>query len=101
MLCIHNTQNKSALKGAMQKSFGYVGMLGSIKKTKDIYKQLDEKSISRELLEQVHTPVGLDIGDMSPEEVGFSILAEMLMIKNGGTGKPCKERRNAEKTIGV
>ena len=92
-----HTQDKSALKGAMQKRFGYVGMLGSFKKTKDIYKQLEEEGISSELLEQVHTPVGLDIGDMSPEEVAFSILAEMLMIKNGGTGKPCKDRRNEEK----
>lgn len=40
---------------------------------------------------QVHAPVGLDIGDMSPEEVGFSILAEILMLKNDGTAKSCQE----------
>ena len=89
-----HTQDKSALKGAMQKNFAYVGMLGSIKKTKEMYRQLEEEGIARDLLEQVHTPVGLDIGDPSPEEVAFSILAEILMIKNGGTGKPCRERRN-------
>lgn len=95
-----HTQDKSALKGSVQKNFAYVGMLGSFQKTKEMYKQLVEEGISKELLEQVHTPVGLDICDMSPEEVGFSILAEILMIKNGGTGKPREElkRKQPEKT---
>ncbi|MBC3887185.1 XdhC family protein [Acetobacterium paludosum] len=88
-----HTQDKSALKGALQKNFEYVGMLGSTKKTVEMYKQLEEEGIDRALLEQVHTPVGLDIGNASPEEVAFSILAEILMVKNGGTGKSCKERR--------
>lgn len=92
-LCCTSThsQDKSALKGALKKPFAYVGMLGSFKKTKEMYKQLEAEGISRELLQQVHTPVGLDICDMSPEEVAFSILSEMLMIKNGGSGKPRKE----------
>ena len=58
-----------------------MGMLGSLKKTRELYKQLEEEGISRELPERVHTAVGLDVGDISPEEVAFSILAEMLMIK--------------------
>lgn len=86
-----HTQDKSALKGALQKNFAYLGMLGSVKKTKEMYQQLEEEGISKALLKQVHTPVGLDICDMSPEEVAFSILAEILMIKNSGTGKPRKE----------
>lgn len=86
-----HTQDKSALKGSLQKNFAYVGMLGSFQKTKEMYKQLAEEGITADLLEQVHTPVGLDICDMSPEEVGFSIVAEILMIKNGGTGKPRRE----------
>jgi xanthine dehydrogenase accessory factor len=72
----------------MQKRFVYVGMLGSLKKTKEMYRQLIEEGISGDLLEQVHTPIGLDICDMSPDEVAFSIMAEILMIKNSGTGKP-------------
>lgn len=90
-----HTQDKSALKGALQKSFAYVGMIGSVQKTKDIYQQLEKEGISRDLLEQVYTPVGLDICDMSPEEVAFSVLAEILMIKNGGTGKSRRDRAAA------
>lgn len=93
-----HTQDKSALKGSLQKNFAYVGMLGSFQKTKEMYKQLEAEGIAADLLEQVHTPVGLDICDMSPEEVGFSILAEILMIKNGGTGIPRKELKRKVQT---
>lgn len=82
-----HTQDKSALKGALQKNFAYVGMLGSAKKSIEMFRQLEVEGISKALLNQVHTPVGLDICDMSPEEVAFSVLAEILMIKNGCTGK--------------
>lgn len=86
-----HTQDKSALKGALQRNFAYVGMLGSAKKSREMYRQLEEEGINRELLNLVHTPVGLDICDMSPEEVAFSVMAEILMIKNHATGKPRKE----------
>jgi len=85
-----HTQDKSALKGALQKNFGYVGMMGSVKKSVEIFRQLEQEGISRELLERVHAPIGLDICNMSPPEVAFSIMAEILMVKNGGTGKPRK-----------
>lgn len=87
-----HTQDKSALKGVLQKRFAYAGMLGSMKKTAEIYRQLEAEGIGRDLLEQVHSPVGLDICDMSPEEVAVSILAEILMVKNGGTGRSRKDR---------
>ncbi len=82
-----HTQDKSALRGALQKSFAYIGMLGSIRKTKEMYGQLENEGMDRDLLEKVHCPVGLDICNMSPEEVAFSILSEILMLKNEGTGK--------------
>ncbi|MGC8493687.1 MAG: XdhC family protein [Syntrophobacteraceae bacterium] len=86
-----HTQDKSALKGALQKNFAYVGMLGSAKKSKEMFRRLEEQGIGKHLCMQVHTPVGLDICDMSPEEVAFSVLAEILMVKNGRTGKPRRE----------
>ena len=86
-----HTLDKSALKGILAKPFSYVGMLGNSKKKIEMFRQLESDGFSKELLEQVHTPVGLDICDMSPEEVAFSILSEVLMIKNGGTGRSRKD----------
>jgi len=84
--------DKSALKGVLQKNFKYAGMVGSPRKAQEIFQQLEKEGIGRELLQQVYTPVGLDICDMSPEQVAFSILAEILMIKNGGSGRSCRDR---------
>ena len=66
-------------------------MLGSAKKSKEMFRQLEEEGISKNWLKEVHTPVGLDICDMSPEEVAFSVPAEILMVRNGRTGKPRKD----------
>ena len=36
-----------------------------------------------ELLEQVHAPIGLDIGAVTPQEIAVSILAELIAVKHG------------------
>jgi len=87
-----HTQDKSALAGILKRKFAYAGMLGSIKKAKEIFRQLKEMGYDAELFKRVHAPVGLDICDMSPQEVAFSVMAEILMIKNNGTGRPRGER---------
>jgi len=87
-----HTQDKSAMKGALKRPFAYIGMLGSVQKREDIFGQLQEEGFSKELFEKVYTPVGLDICDISPEEVAFSILSEILMVKNEANGLPRRNR---------
>ena len=45
------------------------------------------KPFSQEELDKVYTPVGLDVGNERPEEIAISIMAEILMVKNG-KGRP-------------
>jgi xanthine dehydrogenase accessory factor len=87
-----HTQDKSALKGALKRNFTYIGMLGSVQKREDIFTQLEEEGVGKGLLERVYAPVGLDICDISPIEVAFSILAEILMVKNQTNGLPRRIR---------
>ena len=79
-----------ALKGALAKQPAYVGMVGSHEKVRKIFSYLLENGVSSEALDTVYTPVGLDIADGSPAEIAFAIIAEILMVKNGGTGTNCK-----------
>lgn len=75
--------DESAILGIMKKNFAYAGMLGSRKKIEVLFQKCRERGISQELLSRLHTPIGLDVGGQTPEELSVGILAEILMVKNG------------------
>jgi xanthine dehydrogenase accessory factor len=56
----------------------YLGLLGSKEKARRIFLELQSKGIAAELLKKVHTPVGLDIGAVTPSEIAVSIVAELI-----------------------
>ena len=82
--------DKDALQAAVETNARYVGMIGSPGKIKNIFRDLLKEGISRERLEQVHSPIGLDLGAETPEEIALSIAAEMLMLRKKGSGVSLK-----------
>ena len=56
--------------------------MGSKKKIKSIFKQLEEQGIEPALLKKVYTPIGLEIEAESPEEIAISIAAEIIKVKH-------------------
>ena len=58
-------------------------MIGSRRKAIEVFKELEKEGISPERLEAVHTPIGLDIGAITPEEIGVSVVAELIAIRRG------------------
>jgi len=62
----------------------YIGMIGSIRKRDTIYRALVDSGISETQLERVYSPIGLDIGAQSAEEIAVSIMAEIIRVKAGG-----------------
>ncbi|MCQ2486750.1 MAG: XdhC family protein [Clostridia bacterium] len=79
-----------AIKGALANKAKYIGMVGSHEKVQKIFSFLRSEGVPQEELDTVYTPVGLDIADGSPAEIAFAVMAEILMIKNNGTGDNCK-----------
>ena len=59
----------------------YLGMLGSKPRIAKIWQHLEAKGIAREWLDRVHAPIGLNIHARSPEEIGISILAELIQVR--------------------
>ncbi|MDO5716196.1 MAG: XdhC family protein [Tissierellia bacterium] len=59
----------------------YIGMIGSKRKSGALFRALREEGVSEEQIEKVHTPVGLDIGAETPEEIAVSIVAEIIQNK--------------------
>ncbi len=78
------------LPSLLQASYGYLGIIGSQKRWLTTKKALREKGVTDELLARVNSPIGLEIRAESPEEIAVSILAEIIMLRNGGTGKTMK-----------
>ena len=82
-----------ALSAAARSSAGYVGLMGSRRKVTLIYRQLLADGITPERLRDIHAPIGLDIGAVSPEEIAVSIMAEITMHRLGGNGGPMRDER--------
>ncbi|MFL5330615.1 MAG: XdhC family protein [Gemmataceae bacterium] len=61
---------------------GYVGMIGSRRKVRLIFDDLEAKGISAEALARVHAPVGLEIGSQSVTEIAISIVAQLIACRN-------------------
>jgi xanthine dehydrogenase accessory factor len=59
----------------------YLGMIGSERKFISVQKELAAEGIPPEKLEHVYSPVGLDIGAVTPEEIGIAVVAEMIGVR--------------------
>jgi xanthine dehydrogenase accessory factor len=76
-----------ALRAALETPAGYVGMIGSPSKVRQIFRALLKEGFAAEALERVHAPIGLDLGAETPDEIALSIAAELLMWRRGGSGE--------------
>lgn len=65
----------------------YIGLIGSRRRWALTAQTLVEQGISRVSLERVHAPIGLELGAETPKEIAVSIMAEIIMVLRGGTGK--------------
>jgi xanthine dehydrogenase accessory factor len=78
------------LPNLIDSSAAYVGVIGSKRRWATTVKALKEKGIADEKIARVHSPMGLELNAETPEEIAVSIMSEILMIKDKGTGKPMK-----------
>ena len=73
------------LRWAVNANARYLGMIGSQRKTIAIYKELEKEGVPAEKFANVHAPVGLEIGAVTPEEIAVAIVAEMIAIRRHTT----------------
>jgi len=75
----------TCLRWALGTPARYIGMIGSKRKFIEIAKVLESEGVPAEKLERVHSPVGLDIGALTPEEIAVAIVAEMIAVRRNAT----------------
>jgi xanthine dehydrogenase accessory factor len=69
------------LRWAIQTPARYVGMIGSKRKTLNVIQELEKEGMPRERFERLHSPMGLEIGAITPEEIAVSVVAEMISVR--------------------
>ncbi len=69
------------LRWAVQTPARYIGMVGSKRKAITVFRELTREGLSPDLFDRVHSPVGLDIGAVTPEEIAVSIVAELIAVR--------------------
>lgn len=70
----------------------YIGMIGSRLKVKTLLKKLREQGTSRQVLDTIYSPIGLDIDDGTPGEIAIGIMAEIIAVKNKKPLRHCRDR---------
>jgi xanthine dehydrogenase accessory factor len=76
--------DEAALSAALAAPARHVAFVGSHRKAETLRAALAAKGTDRERLSTLHSPAGLDIGAVTPEEIALSILAEIVEVRRRG-----------------
>ena len=79
---------KLILNQIMKQPPRYIGMIGSLKRIRHVFQELEHQGMPHDLLKTIHAPIGLEIGALTPEEIAISICAELIQIRRKLDGQP-------------
>ena len=93
LLMTHNYQyDKAMMRQLMNLRLGYIGMLGPKKKYESMIAELHEEGLHIENELNIYSPVGLDLGAETAEEIALSILSEIQRVFAGGSGNSLRDQ---------
>lgn len=72
-----------AVRGCLSTKAGFIGLLGSRRKRATLLQTLEAEGFDETQLQRIITPVGLDIGAQTPEEIAVSIIGQLIAIRRG------------------
>lgn len=73
--------DEAALRRVIDSPAAYIGMIGSRRKRDIVFARLRAGGVSEEALARVRSPIGMDIGADSPQEIAIAILAEIIAVR--------------------
>ncbi|HEV2175850.1 MAG TPA: XdhC/CoxI family protein [Terriglobia bacterium] len=71
----------TCLRWALSTPARFIGMIGSRRKLVEFSRMLDREGVPADQLERVHSPVGLDIGALTPQEIAVAVVAEIIALR--------------------
>lgn len=75
-------QDGIVLRQVLKYELNYVGMIGSKRRVKAMMDELLHEGYSKEKLDSVNSPIGIDIKAITPEEIAISIVGQLIEYKN-------------------
>lgn len=76
--------DEEAVRAALKQPCGFVGMIGSRRRVRTTLERIEASGIPRERVNEVHAPLGLDIGAETPAEIAVAIIAEIIRERRTG-----------------
>lgn len=83
------------LKRILSSGLNYIGILGPAKRSAKMFEELENEGIKLDtgLRSVIHSPVGLDIGAETPEEIALSVISEIQAKFTNRSGGFLKYRK--------
>jgi xanthine dehydrogenase accessory factor len=75
--------DEPTLKVILSRRVGYVGAIGSRKTGAERAERLKKQGLTDEQIQNIHGPIGLNIGATSPEEMALAVMAEIVSVRHG------------------
>lgn len=82
IMTVSHAADQMILGSLLTKKLKYLGMIASKKKVEKIFGSLKASGASEELLSMVDSPMGIDIGSQTVQEIAISIAAKVIQLKN-------------------
>ncbi|HVT43412.1 MAG TPA: XdhC/CoxI family protein [Thermoanaerobaculia bacterium] len=85
--------DEAALRRVIDTPAAYIGMIGSRRKRDIVFERLRADGVPEEAIGRVRSPIGMEIGADSPQEIAIAILAEIIAVKKASErGRPANQK---------
>jgi len=75
---------------------GYLGMMGSRRRVHELFELLKGEGYRADLIEKIHSPIGLEIKALTPAEIAVSVCAELVLHRR--THLPAEDKEILEQS---
>jgi xanthine dehydrogenase accessory factor len=92
----HHPLDQALVRALVASQAGFCGLVGSEAKRNKFLMRLRAQGVSEEALERLRSPLGLQIGAETPEEIAVAIVAELVAWRHGvavDDGAPLRAKR--------
>jgi xanthine dehydrogenase accessory factor len=76
--------DEEVVRAALKQPGCFIGMIGSRRRVRTTLARIEEDGADPKLLDEIHAPLGVDIGAETPEEIAVAIIAEIIRERRTG-----------------